>query len=77
MMLASSLHIHKWAHWGHELPNTGRDTHRRFPAISSEYHFPEPEFDTTQWEVFTNSISKVLLHKHFSKTFKNELGIFI
>lgn len=42
-----------------------------FPTISSKDHFPEPEFDTTQLEVFTNSISKVLLNKHFSKTFKN------
>lgn len=77
MMLASSLHMYKWAHRGHELPNTGRDTHMHFPAISSEDHFPEPGFDTTQLEVFTNSISKVLLNKHFSKTFKNESGIFM
>lgn len=77
MMLASSLHMHKWAHRGHELPNTSRDTHMHFAPISNEDYFPEPEFDTTQLEVFTNSISKVLLNKHFSKTFKNKLGIFI
>lgn len=71
VVLASSLHMHKLAHQGAWAPqHRWRHTH----ALSR--HFQQRSFPRTRiWYYsvrgFTNSISKVLLNKHFSKTFKN------